>query len=314
MNGLDLFSGIGGISEALSPWVRTVAYCENERHAQAELLSRMSKGEIHTAPIWDDATTLRGKDLPATDIITAGFPCQDISVAGRRAGMAGKRSGLFFEIPRLIREIRPAFVFLENTPGVFVPPAQRKKEPTPLGIVASEMAALGYDCRWSVLSALDVGAPHLRERWWLLGYSNRGRRQGNVRGKPRQKSEDRREELVNTSSIRRNGRGTSRERIQGRKQTRSQAGPSGGDVADAESKRVERRRPVGEQEPRLPSGEEVFRCHGAAGRRCDWSTEPNVGRVAHGVPLRNHRLIRLGGTVVPQCAREAFQRLMGIDE
>jgi len=75
MNGLDLFSGIGGIGIALEPWVRTVAYCERDRYAQGVLLSRMRSGDIDTAPIWDDVTTLRGDMLPRIDIIFGGFPC-----------------------------------------------------------------------------------------------------------------------------------------------------------------------------------------------------------------------------------------------
>ena len=89
MNGLDLFSGIGGISLALNPWVRTVAYCERDPYAQSVLLSRMQSSHIDYAPIWDDVQTLKGEELPEIDIISGGFPCQDISVAGNGAGLAG---------------------------------------------------------------------------------------------------------------------------------------------------------------------------------------------------------------------------------
>ena len=104
MNGLDLFSGIGGIGLALEQWVRTVAYCERERYAQAVLLSRMQSGEIDTAPIWDDVSTLKGHMLPRIDIIFGGFPCQDLSVAGFGKGLDGEHSGLFYEIVRLTKE------------------------------------------------------------------------------------------------------------------------------------------------------------------------------------------------------------------
>lgn len=116
LNGLDLFSGIGGLTIALEPWVRPIAYCENDRYAQSVLLSRMRSGEIATAPIWDDVRTLRG-DLfrDGVDIISGGFPCQDISVAGTGKGLAGERSGLFFEIVRLARELRPKFIFSWKT-------------------------------------------------------------------------------------------------------------------------------------------------------------------------------------------------------
>ena len=118
LNGLDLFSGIGGISIALSPWVRTIAYCEQDRYAQSVLLSRMSEGKLHRAPIWDDVQTLTGEMLPTIDIIFGGFPCQDISVAGRGEGLGGERSGLFYEIIRLTKETRTPFVFLENVPAI----------------------------------------------------------------------------------------------------------------------------------------------------------------------------------------------------
>lgn len=163
MNGLDLFSGIGGIGIALEPWVRTVAYCERDRYAQGVLLSRMRSGDIDTAPIWDDVTTLRGDMLPRIDIIFGGFPCQDISVAGAGKGLDGERSGLFFEIVRLIRECNPRFVFLENVPAIRTRGGET---------VVKELAQVGYDCRWTTLSASAVGANHKRERWFLLAHAN----------------------------------------------------------------------------------------------------------------------------------------------
>lgn len=91
LNGLDLFSGIGGLTLALAPWVRPVAYCENDRYAQSVLLSRISSGDLPNAPIWDDVRTLKAWDIPNVDIVYGGFPCQDVSVAGARAGLDGER-------------------------------------------------------------------------------------------------------------------------------------------------------------------------------------------------------------------------------
>lgn len=158
INGLDLFSGIGGITLALSEWVKPIAYCENDRYAQAILLKNMQSGTLPIAPIWDDIRTLRGLLLPTVDIIYGGFPCQDVSVAGARKGLDGKRTGLFREAIRLIRECRPKFVFFENVPGI------RKYVPS----VRGELEAIGYDCRDGFLSAAEVGARHVRNRWWLL--------------------------------------------------------------------------------------------------------------------------------------------------
>lgn len=160
MNGLDLFSGIGGITIALGRWVRPVAYCENDRFAQAVLLSRMADGSLPRAPIWDDVSTLHGDMLPPDiDIIYGGFPCQDISCAGLQRGLEGERSGLVREIWRLADEIRPRYIFLENVPAIVT---------AGFDSVLAALAKRGFDARWMCLSAADVGACHLRNRWWLL--------------------------------------------------------------------------------------------------------------------------------------------------
>lgn len=168
--GLDLFSGIGGISEALKDYVRPICYCENDPYAAGVLFSRMLDGAIPKAPIFPDVRNLNKRILKADiDIIYGGFPCQDISVAGRGKGLGGEQSSLFFEVVRLVRELRPTFIFLENSPAI-----------TGRGLseVTAKISAMGYDCRWTVLSAAETGAPHLRERWWLLAYadSERGRK------------------------------------------------------------------------------------------------------------------------------------------
>lgn len=166
LNGLDLFSGIGGISIALEPWVRTVAYCEQDRYAQSVLLSRQSEGVLHRAPIWDDVQTLTGDMLPAVDIIFGGFPCQDISVAGNGAGLEGKRSGLYWELFRLVKETKPQFVFLENVAAI---------RTSGLNRVVSSFTSIGYDCRWTIVSAREVGAPHARKRWFFLASNSNGK-------------------------------------------------------------------------------------------------------------------------------------------
>jgi DNA (cytosine-5)-methyltransferase 1 len=163
MNGLDLFSGIGGISYGLRKYIRPIAYCEIEPYCQAVLLSRMADESICDAPIWDDITTLSGLPFDGSvDIIYGGFPCQDISVAGHGKGLEGERSGLFFEIVRLAKEIKPRFIFLENVPAITSRGGLR---------VVREIAEMGYDCRWCVISAASVGAMHKRDRWFLLAKS-----------------------------------------------------------------------------------------------------------------------------------------------
>jgi len=163
INGLDLFSGIGGLSLALREWVRPIAYCEIDPYCQGVLLSRISKGLLSSAPIWNDIKTLSSSDmLGSVDVIYGGFPCQDISVAGNGKGLEGERSGLFFEIMRLAKEIKPKFLFLENVPAI-----------TSRGgwECVHAISTLGYDCRWCIISAASVGASHKRNRWFLLAHS-----------------------------------------------------------------------------------------------------------------------------------------------
>lgn len=171
LNGLDLFSGIGGITLALSEWVRPIAYCECNRYAQAVLLSRMADGTLPSAPIWDDVTSLRGTMLPSVDIVYGGFPCQDISLAGVGCGLEGERSKLFYEVTRLVGELRPQYVFLENVAAIVV---------RGLGDVLGAFTELRYDCRWTVNRASDFGATHHRARWWLLANSHGERCQPRV--------------------------------------------------------------------------------------------------------------------------------------
>ena len=163
LNGLSLFSGIGGIDVALSEYVRPIAYCEIDPYCQGVLLSRMESNDLSVAPIWDNILTFDARNIHARiDIIYGGFPCQDISVAGLGKGLAGERSGLFFEIVRLAKEIVPKWIFLENVPAI----TSRG------GIqVLEELAKMGYDARWLVISAASVGALHRRERFFLLAHA-----------------------------------------------------------------------------------------------------------------------------------------------
>jgi DNA (cytosine-5)-methyltransferase 1 len=167
MYGLDLFSGIGGITKALEDYSTPVAYCEVNPFSRAVLLSRMATGDLPIAPIWDDVTTLKGENLPPIDIIYGGFPCQDISVAAQHlptygTGLDGKRSGLFSEIKRLAQETKAEWLFLENSPNI---------RTHGLGRVLKELGSIGYDCRWGLLRASDIGAFHHRKRWFLLAHA-----------------------------------------------------------------------------------------------------------------------------------------------
>lgn len=268
MNGLSLFAGIGGIDLALSEWVRPVAYCEIDPYAAGVLFSRMLDGSLPIAPIFPDVTKLTAEILPPIDIIFGGFPCQDVSVAGARKGLDGERTGLFREAVRLVRECKPQFVFLENVSGI------RRYVPS----VRQELEAIGYDCRDGFLSAAEVGANHIRNRWWLLAYAN------DERGQQKQISE-----------------------LRGKDSTKHGNDGEAQPLADSNSSSLAARHEPAEQTAQ----------RGRRSRIVDketnwWATEPDVGRVANGVSFRVDRIKALGNAVVPLQAKEAFKRLAGI--
>ena len=166
---LDLFSGIGGFSLGLerTGGFQTVAFCEIEPFPRRVLAKHWPE-----VPCYDDVRTLTAERLAAdgiaVDVITGGFPCQDVSVAGRRAGLDGQRSGLWSEIVRLIREIRPQFVIVENVGGLLSGPSERPGGW--FGRVLGDLAEVGYDAEWDCIPAAAIGAPHLRDRVWLMAY------------------------------------------------------------------------------------------------------------------------------------------------
>ena len=275
IHGLDLFSGIGGLSLALKEYVRTVAYCEINRYAQAVLLSRMQENKIDRAPIWDDIKSLRGDMLPRIDIIFGGFPCQDISVAGRGIGLAGERSRLFFEIVRLAKETRAPFVFLENSPAI---------RTRGLRDVVGTFTQMGYDCRWTCLSAASIGANHERNRWFMLANAN---------GELVRKEQVEREKCERTPIARHDGA----EEF----------------MADSNSSGCLREDPS--QSKKQNCDFKFIResnIHRWINSEKWWEVEPNVGRVVDGFPTRLDRLKCLGNSVVPQQAKVAFEKLAGL--
>jgi DNA (cytosine-5)-methyltransferase 1 len=162
---LDLFAGAGGFSLGLerTGGFRTVAFCEINPFARKRLAKHWPG-----VPIYDDVRTLTAERLAAdgirVDVITGGFPCQDISLAGKGAGLSGDQSGLWFEFLRLIGEIRPRFVIVENVAAIL-----RRG----MGDILGGLAKAGYDAEWDCLPATFVGAPHNRDRLWLIAYPKR---------------------------------------------------------------------------------------------------------------------------------------------
>lgn len=156
---LDLFSGIGGFSRGFenAGEFRTVAFCEIDPHAQKVL-----KKHWPEVPIIDDVRKIRGEDFSGVEVICGGFPCQDISVAGKQRGINEEtRSGLWIEYKRIIKEINPRWVIIENV---------RNLLSNGLAIVLQDLHEIGYDAEWEIISARSVGACHLRERAWIVAY------------------------------------------------------------------------------------------------------------------------------------------------
>ena len=267
MNELALFAGAGGglLASRLLGW-STVAAVEIERYPREVLMQRQRDGHLEPFPIWDDVRTFDGRPWRGlVDVVSGGFPCQDISAAGKGEGLAGARSGLWFEYLRIVEEVRPRYVFAENSPNL---------RTRGLGTIIEGLAELGYDTRWGVLGAWHLGAPHKRNRMWVLATDTAGQRPHHE---------------ANIKELERAGQG---------KLLPVQPGDTG-DVAHANGMR--QLQPQGcEQEQRR--------------RACDggwWETEPRLGRVAHGVGSRMDRLRAIGNGQVPTVAAAAFRILKG---
>jgi len=322
INGLDLFSGIGGISLALKDYVRPIAYCEIDPYCQGVLLSRMADESLCNGTIWDDIKTLDGNIFKgAVDIIYGGFPCQDISVAGHGKGLAGERSGLFYEIVRLLRETRPKFLFLENVPAI-----------TGRGgvEVVKEITKMGYDCRWCVISAASVGALHRRERWFLLAHakhdgassSERGRRVRECLAQGQESGEQEKSfgKAERTSGLSGDVANASSERLEGfwkragstsQKESMSSGRCNDGNADSITGEQADTKAESKQGEGRAWGGSTGF--YWPFESREHWQEiVSGVCRTSDGVPFHVHRLRGLGNSVVPQQVKKAFEILMGI--
>lgn len=162
MRVLDLFSGIGGFSLGLErAGMRTVAFCEVDPFCRRVLAKHWPSVPVHT-----DIRKLRGSAVGTVDLVCGGFPCQDISAAGSRIGINGQRSGLWSEYARIVSELRPRFVVVENVDDLAI---------RGLGRVLGDLAALGYDAEWYCIPAAAVGADHWRDRLWIVAYPDGSR-------------------------------------------------------------------------------------------------------------------------------------------
>lgn len=299
MRSLHLFAGAGGGLLADRILGHTpVGAVELDPYCCAVLRARAADGwfpglKVHEIDIRDfDPCEYAG----SVDLVAGGFPCQDISAAGRGAGITGERSGLWSEFARVLRVVRPRFAFIENSPMLTL---------RGLDVVLADLAALGFDAEWEVISAADAGAPHRRERIWILAHTL-CTGAGSLLGSPSADS----------------GRGTGRYEPP----LRQAYGPHGATRADATSEitgyvantRGRRRDSQAKRQDQFQRRTETAR-ETASGSGYDvagyggsqwWQSEPGMGRVAHGVAHRVHRLKALGNGQVPQQAALAWKILM----
>jgi DNA (cytosine-5)-methyltransferase 1 len=180
MNELALFAGAGGgiLGGKLLGW-RPVCAVEQDPYAISILLARQNDKLLNPFPIWDDVTTFDGSVWKGSvDVVSGGFPCQDISSAGKGAGITGERSGLWKEMHRIIREVEAPYVFIENSPLL---------RTRGLQTVLEDLTTSGYDCAWGCFSAKEEGAKHKRNRMWIVGKHTNS---SNACGENRTKRED----------------------------------------------------------------------------------------------------------------------------
>ena len=309
MNELALFAGAGGgiLGGHLLGW-RCVCGVEYDKYARDVLLARQRDGQLPKFPIWDDVRTFDARPWRGVaDVVSGGFPCQDISSAGKGAGIEGARSGLWKEMARIIGEVRPRFAFVENSPMLVS---------RGLTTVVSDFSEMGYDAVWGIVSAADCGAPHLRKRIWIVAWDS-------DRIDASKKRFISRRSIADTSG---DGRADSvaDTRCKLRKSWNIER-PSSEDATERSTETVEPERcsedVLNTNRSRLERQRQES-CGASSQQRNSskpswWETEPDVGRVAHEVAHRVDRLRCIGNGQVPIVAATAWReliRLAGIND
>jgi DNA (cytosine-5)-methyltransferase 1 len=313
MNELALFAGAGGgiLGGSLLGW-RTVCAVELNAYAAGVLVQRQNDGCLAPFPIWDDIRTFDGTDWQGcVDVVSGGFPCQDISAAGTGKGLEGERSGLWREMARVIRDVRPQFAFVENSPMLSIRGLDR---------VLADLAEGGYDAEWGVLGASDLGAPHIRKRIWILAYTKpegleRLRRNAGQSQKPESWNSG---SLADSPKL---GRDSWRQSNSAQEQERGESNRSGveADVSDTNGmrelqqegrEREQWRRPCDVRENIPDANSESLGWATESRGECSiWAVEPDVGRVVNGVAARVDRLKAIGNGQVPAVAARAWHVL-----
>ena len=291
LNELALFAGAGGgiLGGHLLGW-RTVCAVEWEPYPASVLVARQNDKILPPFPIWDDVQTFDGHPWRGiVDVVSGGFPCQDISIAGRGDGLDGERSSMWKHMARIVGEVRPRYVYVENSPMLLVRGLDR---------VLADLTTLGYDARWGIVSAADVGAPHQRERIWIVANARSiGRNDGG--------------NIWQERHVLHNVNGDASQGQPERQGRECGAGSVSADVAHTASiGQSEQREYVKPINTKTNSIRETNYAQ-SIGRSEFWTTEPNVGRVADGVAARVDRLKALGNGQVSGVAATAWNLLTG---
>ena len=326
MNELALFAGAGGgiLGGQLLGW-RTVCAVEWEPYAACVLAARQNDGLLPSFPIWDDVQTFDGRPWRGVaQVISGGFPCQDISIAGKGDGLDGERSGMWKQMARIICEVGPEYVFVENSPMLVS---------RGLGAVLGDLSSMGFDAKWGIVGAKDVGANHQRDRIWIVAHSNSNgwttRKKSRSLGttvSEQQEGQDNSLNLEGTSSLPATEtnvsyskclgweKGSNECGIDGEKDTSSIFGECSssngkGEVPDSMLNRLQGSRTDGTIERQIglrcrEGRNEEQNIYGADSSW--WAIEPDLGRVAHGVDARVDRLKAIGNGQVPLCAATAW--------
>ena len=281
---LDTFAGIGGFSYAATKLVggyRTTQFIEIDPFCQ-----KILKKHFPFTPIHDDIRTFTA--IPGQyDVICGGFPCQSISVAGNRAGITEEsRSGIFYELMRVIRMVRPRFVVLENAAAILN---------NGLDIVLGELSQAGYDAEWSVISASSLGACHRRSRWWCVAYTN-------DYGSPTSSISGLDDQTNNDTSQRANQVSQSSRSIES---SNSRVVQSFTKPSDSNSKGLQR-------EDFSKMEREIWSQSDSRRLNPDWRSyvsKPILPRGSNGLSYRVDRTKALGNSVVPQVAAIPLKRV-----